>query len=73
MLCDESLTLKYSKILDIFQYNHRLCTTIIILLNLKNNRSKLQLLVKPVIGLSIPLPTLILNFNTKLIFIHLTI
>ena len=34
--------LKYSKILNISQNNHRLSTTIIILLNLKDRRSKLQ-------------------------------
>ena len=34
--------LKYSKILNISQYNHRISTTIIILLSLKDKRSKLQ-------------------------------
>ena len=34
--------LKYSKILNISQYNHRISTTIIILLSLKYKRSKLQ-------------------------------
>ena len=34
--------LKYSKILNISQYNHRLSTTIITLLNFKDKRSKLQ-------------------------------
>ena len=36
------VSLKYSKILNISQYNHRLNTTTIILLNLKDKRSKLQ-------------------------------
>ena len=34
--------LKYSKILNISQYSHRISTTIIILLSLKDKRSKLQ-------------------------------
>ena len=34
--------LKYSEILNISQYNHRISTTIIILLSLKDKRSKLQ-------------------------------
>ena len=34
--------LKYSKILNISQCNHRLSTAIIILFNLKDKRSKLQ-------------------------------
>ena len=36
------IPLKYSKILYTSQYNHRLSTTIIILFNLKDMRSKLQ-------------------------------
>ena len=34
--------LKYSKLLNISQYNHRISTTIIILLSLKDKRSNLQ-------------------------------
>ena len=34
--------LKYSKILNISQHNHRLSTTVIILLNLKDKMSTLQ-------------------------------
>ena len=44
MLCNKHkqvVPLKQSKILNISQYNHRLSTTIIILLNLKDIRSKL--------------------------------
>ena len=37
-------SLKYSKILNISQYNHRLHTTIIILLNLKDIRSKVAVI-----------------------------
>ena len=35
--------LKYSKILNISQYNHRLSTTIIILLNLKDRKIKIAI------------------------------
>ena len=34
---------------------------------------KVPLIVKPAIGLFIPMPILRQNFTTKLIFIHLTI
>ena len=36
------VSLKYSEIMNISEYNHRLNTTIIILLNLKDNWPKLQ-------------------------------
>ena len=36
------LPLKFSKVVNISQYNHRLGTTIIILLNLKDKSSNLQ-------------------------------
>ena len=59
--------LKYSKILNISQYNYRLSTTIIILLNLNIKKIKIvYLIVKPVTGLSIPIPILRLNFVAKL-------
>ena len=62
------MPLKYSKILNVYQYNHRLSTTIIILLNLK--LGWIHIMVKPVTGLSILMPILKLNFITELIFIH---
>ena len=75
--------LKYSKILNISQYNHRLSITIIIFnpwfssiwkINFKNAIIKLNLLngFKLVTGLSIPMTILRLNFITTIIFIHLS-
>ena len=41
-IIDQLVTLKYSKIVNIFQHNHRISSTIIILLNLKDKKSKVQ-------------------------------